>query len=91
MILTFYNSRMKSLTDSGYGGGPSRSHPMEGGGGDADHTAHRTPPRAFSNQTYMEHTEIRSTDSSEQPPSMSSRDPYSSRDSGIPGSLERPR
>jgi len=45
--------------------------------------------RAFTNHTYMEHTEIRSTDSSDQP-SMSSRDPYSSRDSGIPGSLERP-
>ena len=84
---------MKSLTDSGYGvpSRPHQQHHMEGGGGDADHSAHRTPPRAFSNQTYMEHTEIRSTDSSEQPPSMSSRDPYSSRDSGIPGSLERPR
>ncbi len=36
-------------------------------------------------------TSLRSTDSSDQQPSLSSRDPYSSRDSGIPGSLERPR
>ena len=44
--------------------------------------------RSFSNQLYMEAGEInRSTDSS----NVSARDPYSSRDSGLPNSLERSR
>ncbi len=65
--------------DSGYAAPPSGERQNE-----------RSPGHSYANQTYVDHNDLRPADGSEHR-SQNGGDPYSSHDSGFPGSLERNR